>query len=186
MLPLSICLSVSLYSQLSFCIYTYPHTHTCKHVRVHAHADICKDRQTVTHFVLDVISNFFFPHACCNRKTEMDITSIHWSNGHTFYPTTILFFFGFVLFFVSNNKSAMGMWLSGYSIRLVRRRRRFDSLVWQGIFLLELSFSANPLTVSVDLPCAIACINICAHVKVPVVHVRVWWIMETLTNLACS
>ena len=30
------------------------------------------------------------------------------------------------------------------------------------------------------LPCAIACINICAHVKDPVVHVRVQWIMETL------
>ena len=29
-------------------------------------------------------------------------------------------------------------------------------------------------------PCAIACINICAHVKHPVVHVRVRWIMETL------
>ena len=29
-------------------------------------------------------------------------------------------------------------------------------------------------------PCAIACINICAHVKDPVVHVRVRWIMETL------
>ena len=28
-------------------------------------------------------------------------------------------------------------------------------------------------------PCAIACINICAHVKDPVVHTRVRWIMET-------
>ena len=27
--------------------------------------------------------------------------------------------------------------------------------------------------------CAIACIYICAHVKGPVVHVRVGWIMET-------
>ena len=30
--------------------------------------------------------------------------------------------------------------------------------------------------------CAVACINICAHVKDPVVHVRVRWIMETLKH----
>ena len=30
-------------------------------------------------------------------------------------------------------------------------------------------------------PCAIACINICAHVKDPVVHVRIRWIMDTET-----
>ena len=31
-------------------------------------------------------------------------------------------------------------------------------------------------------PCKIACIYICAHVKDPVVHVRVRWIMETLKH----
>ena len=35
-------------------------------------------------------------------------------------------------------------------------------------------------------PCAIACINICAHVKDPVVHVRVQWIMTTQTHPACT
>ena len=35
-------------------------------------------------------------------------------------------------------------------------------------------------------PCAIACINICAHVKDPGAHVRVWWIMETLKHPACT
>ena len=35
-------------------------------------------------------------------------------------------------------------------------------------------------------PCAIACINICAHVKDPVVHVRVRWIMEVLKQPACT
>ena len=34
--------------------------------------------------------------------------------------------------------------------------------------------------------CATACINICAHVKDPVVHVRVRWIMETLKHPACT
>ena len=34
--------------------------------------------------------------------------------------------------------------------------------------------------------CAIACINICVHVKDPVVHVRVRWIMETLKHPACT
>ena len=35
-------------------------------------------------------------------------------------------------------------------------------------------------------PCAIACIYICTHVKDPVVHVRVWWITETLKHPACT
>ena len=35
-------------------------------------------------------------------------------------------------------------------------------------------------------PCAIACIYVCAHVKDPVVHVRVWWITETLKHPACT
>ena len=35
-------------------------------------------------------------------------------------------------------------------------------------------------------PCAIACINLRAHVKYPVIHVRVWWIMETLKHSACT
>ena len=43
-------------------------------------------------------------------------------------------------------------------------------------FQCRLSFSVCTPT------CAIACINICAHVKDPVVHVRVQWIMETLKN----
>ena len=34
--------------------------------------------------------------------------------------------------------------------------------------------------------CAIACIYICVHIKDPIVHVRVWWIMETLTHPACT
>ena len=33
-------------------------------------------------------------------------------------------------------------------------------------------------------PCAIACINICAHMTDPVVHVRVQWIVETLKQPA--
>ena len=35
-------------------------------------------------------------------------------------------------------------------------------------------------------PRAIACINTCVHVKDPVVHVRVRWIMETLKHPACT
>ena len=33
---------------------------------------------------------------------------------------------------------------------------------------------------AVTPPCAITIISICVHVKEPVVHVRVQWIMETL------
>ena len=39
---------------------------------------------------------------------------------------------------------------------------------------------------SYGVPCAIACIYICAHVKDPVVHVRVRWIMGTLKYPACT
>ena len=42
------------------------------------------------------------------------------------------------------------------------------------------------LCVSVHPPCAIACINICAHVKDPVVRVRLRCIMETLKHPACT
>ena len=41
------------------------------------------------------------------------------------------------------------------------------------------TFSADSLTVSVHPPCAVACISICAHVKDPVVRVRVRWIVAT-------
>ena len=35
-------------------------------------------------------------------------------------------------------------------------------------------------------PCAIACVNICVHIKDPVVHVRVLWITETVKHPACT
>ena len=41
-------------------------------------------------------------------------------------------------------------------------------------FQCRLSYSVR------TTPCAIACIYLCAHVKDPLVHVRVRWIMETL------
>ena len=34
--------------------------------------------------------------------------------------------------------------------------------------------------------CVVTCININAHIKNPAVHVRVWWIMETLKHPACT
>ena len=42
------------------------------------------------------------------------------------------------------------------------------------------------LRVSVHHPCGIAYINICVHVKDPVVHVRARWIMETLKHPECT
>ena len=43
------------------------------------------------------------------------------------------------------------------------------------------------LSYSACMPlCATSCINIFAHIKGPVVHVRVQWIMETLKHSACS
>ena len=75
---------------------------------------------------------------------------------------------------------------AGYSIRPSRCRRRFDSPVWQGIFLPESTFSADSITCVHKPPCAIACINICVHVKDPVAHVRVRWNMETLKHPAST
>ena len=34
--------------------------------------------------------------------------------------------------------------------------------------------------------CAVACINISAHIKDCKVYVRLWWIMETLKHPACT
>ena len=56
----------------------------------------------------------------------------------------------------------------------------------KGFFLLESTFSADSLMCARTPPCAIACIDICAHVKDPVVQVKVQWIMETLKHLAST
>ena len=53
----------------------------------------------------------------------------------------------------------------------------------QGIFLPESTFSADSYGIYTPL-CAIACIYICVHVKDPVIHVRVQWIIETLKHPA--
>ena len=52
-------------------------------------------------------------------------------------------------------------------------------------FCLTVNFQCR-LSFGVRTPsCAIACINIRAHVKDPVVRARVRWIMETLKHPAC-
>ena len=61
-----------------------------------------------------------------------------------------------------------------------RRWYMFYALVQHGIFLSESTFSADSVTCVCTPQCATACINIRVHVKDPVVHVRVWWIMDTL------
>ena len=48
------------------------------------------------------------------------------------------------------------------------------------VFQCRLSYGVR------TLPCAIAYIYICAHVKDPVVHVKVRWIMETVKHPACN
>ena len=58
-------------------------------------------------------------------------------------------------------------------------------LCYVQVFLPESTFSANSLTCVHTPPCAIACINICAHVTDPVIHVSVRLIMQTLKHPAC-
>ena len=62
------------------------------------------------------------------------------------------------------------------------------SIPWCGKeFFSQRQLSVQTLFCSVRTPlCAVACINICVHVKDPVVHVWVWWIMETLKHPACT
>ena len=88
--------------------------------------------------------------------------------------------------FYSQIRCVVGIQLSWQSIRVASCWCRFDSLVRQGNFLPESTFSADSLTVSVKTLCAIACIYICAHIKDPVVHIRVQWTMETLNHEACT
>ena len=94
----------------------------------------------------------------------------------------------FVLYVISVIKDGhrWGCRSVGQSIGPSRRWRRFDSPVRRGIFLPESTFSADSLTCVRTPMCANACVNICAHVKDPVVHVRVRWIMETLKHPACA
>ena len=63
---------------------------------------------------------------------------------------------------------------------------RHNSLVRQEIFLTESTFQCRLSYGVRTLPCAFACIYICAHFKDPVVHVRIRWIMATETYLACN
>ena len=53
-------------------------------------------------------------------------------------------------------------------------------------FSPRVNFQCRPSYGARTSPCAIACINICAHVKDPVVHIGVRWIMETLKHPACT
>ena len=53
-------------------------------------------------------------------------------------------------------------------------------------FFSQSTFSADSLYDVRAPPCVTACIKIYAHVKDPVVHVRVRWIMEALKRPACT
>ena len=83
---------------------------------------------------------------------------------------------------------------AGDVAQLVERRTgtplrpvRFPGEANDFYFFSRSQFSVQTfLRVSVHPPCAIACMNVCAHVKDPVVYVRVPWIMETLKHPACT
>ena len=67
----------------------------------------------------------------------------------------------------------VGMWLSWLEHRTVTplTQARFPGAARD--FSPRVNFQCRPSYVCLYIPCAIACINICAHVKDPVVHVRV-------------
>ena len=47
-------------------------------------------------------------------------------------------------------------------------------------WVAQLCRNADSLMVSIHPHCVVTCVNICVHVKDPVVHVRIWWIIEML------
>ena len=63
---------------------------------------------------------------------------------------------------------------------------RFPGAARDFFFLLRINFQCRLSYGVCTLPCAIACIKICAHVKDHVVNVRVRLIVETLKHLACT
>ena len=54
----------------------------------------------------------------------------------------------------------------------------------KGFFSQSTKFQCRLCYVVSTPLCAIACMYICVHTKDPIVHVRVWWIMETLKHPA--
>ena len=80
----------------------------------------------------------------------------------------------------------VGMWLSWLEHRTVTPLTQVRFPCAARAFSPRVNFQCR---LSYDVrtpPCAIACINICAHVKDPVVYVRVRWITETLKHPACT
>ena len=79
-----------------------------------------------------------------------------------------------------------GMWLSWLEHQTVTLLMQ----VWfPGVareFLPRVNFQCKPSFGVCTFPCAIACINTCAHNKDPVIHVRVRWIIAIQTYPACA
>ena len=69
---------------------------------------------------------------------------------------------------------------------ITERKKKEESLDQAGVacdFSPRINFQCR-LSDSIHTPsCAI---NVCAHVRDPVVHVRVWWIMETRKHPTCN
>ena len=84
-----------------------------------------------------------------------------------------------------------GIYLDGDVARLVERRSSTPLTQVRFPRCSKGFFSYNQLSGRLSYGfctplCAVACINICAHVKYPVVHVRIRWVMETLKHPACT
>ena len=59
---------------------------------------------------------------------------------------------------------------------------RFESSVWQGMYLPESASGADSLTVDIQPLCSTACINICVHVKNPKCWQSYHWMHENNYN----
>ena len=80
------------------------------------------------------------------------------------------------------------MCAGGDIAQLVEHRTGTPSMQirFPGVARVLFLFCFFSLPKPIFIPCKLACIYVCAHVKDSAVHVRVRWIMETLKHPACT
>ena len=86
------------------------------------------------------------------------------------------------------NHCGLGMQLSWLEHRTIMplMQVRFPSAARDFSSRVNIQYMLSSFTCVCTPLCAIACINVCAHIKDPVVQVRVQWIMETLKHPVCT
>ena len=155
---------------------THARTHTHMHTRTHARARARTHTHTHTHTHV---------HSEIDRLTDRQRDTIFW-NWLKLIPILLS------IQIIKLTALTLTFEIHGDVAQLVRASDRHAADAGSIPRCGKGSYSQSQLSVQTLLrcpytpACAIACIYICAHVKDPVVHVRVRWIMESLKHAACS